>query len=48
MSTSCSLLHVPLDLDAETALAPELTPRLAFARQKVDEVVPLAEGGTRP
>jgi len=52
VSTSCSLLHVPLDLDAETSLAPELTARLAFARQKVDEVVALgralAEGGTRP
>ena len=26
VSTSCSLLHVPLDLGAETSLAPELTP----------------------
>ena len=41
VSTSCSLLHVPLDLDAETSLAPELSGRLAFARQKVDEVVAL-------
>jgi 5-methyltetrahydropteroyltriglutamate--homocysteine methyltransferase len=41
VSTSCSLLHVPLDLDAETSLAPELAGRLAFARQKVDEVVML-------
>src|ERR1700722_4049118 len=41
VSTSCLLLHVPLDLAAETSLAPELTPRLAFARQKVDEVVML-------
>lgn len=52
VSTSCSLLHVPLDLDAETSLAPELAGRMAFARQKVDEVVALgrtlAEGGTRP
>jgi 5-methyltetrahydropteroyltriglutamate--homocysteine methyltransferase len=39
VSTSCSLLHVPLDLDAETSLDPALTARLAFARQKVDEVV---------
>jgi 5-methyltetrahydropteroyltriglutamate--homocysteine methyltransferase len=39
ISTSCSLLHVPLDLDAETSLPAELTGRLAFARQKVDEVV---------
>ena len=41
VSTSCSLLHVPLDLDAETSLAPEVAGRLAFARQKVDEVVML-------
>jgi 5-methyltetrahydropteroyltriglutamate--homocysteine methyltransferase len=39
VSTSCSLLHVPYDLDAETGLDPALTERLAFARQKVDEVV---------
>jgi 5-methyltetrahydropteroyltriglutamate--homocysteine methyltransferase len=41
VSTSCSLLHVPLDLRAETSLPPELAGRLAFARQKVDEVVTL-------
>jgi len=41
VSTSCSLLHVPLDLRAETSLAPEVAGRLAFARQKVDEVVAL-------
>lgn len=39
VSTSCSLLHVPVDLSAETSLDPELSARLAFARQKVDEVV---------
>ncbi|TMZ53541.1 5-methyltetrahydropteroyltriglutamate--homocysteine S-methyltransferase, partial [Klebsiella pneumoniae] len=39
VSTSCSLLHVPIDLDLETGLAPQLRERLAFARQKVDEVV---------
>jgi 5-methyltetrahydropteroyltriglutamate--homocysteine methyltransferase len=41
VSTSCSLLHVPLDLGAETSLAPEVAGRLAFARQKVGEVVML-------
>jgi 5-methyltetrahydropteroyltriglutamate--homocysteine methyltransferase len=48
VSTSCSLLHVPVDLDAEPALAPHLRERLAFARQKIDEVVWLAHllGGT--
>ncbi|GIF77229.1 5-methyltetrahydropteroyltriglutamate--homocysteine S-methyltransferase [Asanoa siamensis] len=39
VSTSCSLLHVPVDLAAETGLDPDLRGRLAFARQKVDEVV---------
>ncbi|MGH3625677.1 MAG: 5-methyltetrahydropteroyltriglutamate--homocysteine S-methyltransferase [Sciscionella sp.] len=39
VSTSCSLLHVPYDLDAETALPAALRERLAFARQKIDEVV---------
>ena len=41
VSTSCSLLHVPLDLRAETSLAPEVAGRLSFAREKVDEVVAL-------
>ncbi|MFI5496390.1 5-methyltetrahydropteroyltriglutamate--homocysteine S-methyltransferase [Actinoplanes sp. NPDC051859] len=39
VSTSCSLLHVPVDLSAEKRLDPGLFARLAFARQKVDEVV---------
>ena len=46
VATSCSLLHVPLDLRAETSLAPELASRLAFARQKVDEVVVLGRALT--
>ncbi|TDD72771.1 5-methyltetrahydropteroyltriglutamate--homocysteine S-methyltransferase [Actinomadura darangshiensis] len=41
VGTSCSLMHVPIDLDAETTLAPDVRNRLAFARQKVDEVVAL-------
>jgi 5-methyltetrahydropteroyltriglutamate--homocysteine methyltransferase len=41
VSTSCSLLHAPLDPGPETSLAPEPAGRLAFARQKVDEVVTL-------
>ncbi|HLV76021.1 MAG TPA: 5-methyltetrahydropteroyltriglutamate--homocysteine S-methyltransferase [Vulgatibacteraceae bacterium] len=41
VSTSCPLLHVPLDLDAETSLDPGVRERLAFARQKVAEVVAL-------
>jgi len=49
VSTSCSLQHVPLDVQAETSIAPGLRGRLAFARQKVDEVVTLgrALGGGR-
>ncbi|GAA1564378.1 5-methyltetrahydropteroyltriglutamate--homocysteine S-methyltransferase [Kribbella hippodromi] len=39
ISTSCSLLHVPYDLDVEDELDPAVRDRLAFARQKVDEVV---------
>jgi 5-methyltetrahydropteroyltriglutamate--homocysteine methyltransferase len=39
VSTSCSLLHVPYDLEVETALPQDVVDRLAFARQKVDEVV---------
>ncbi|MBB6121520.1 5-methyltetrahydropteroyltriglutamate--homocysteine S-methyltransferase [Nocardiopsis algeriensis] len=39
VSTSCSLMHVPLDLDAETSLPPELRGALAFAEQKAREVV---------
>jgi 5-methyltetrahydropteroyltriglutamate--homocysteine methyltransferase len=42
IATSCSLLHVPYDLDAETGLDPALRERLAFARQKVGEVVLLS------
>lgn len=42
IATSCSLLHVPVDLAAETDLDPELTRWLAFARQKLDEVATLA------
>lgn len=42
LSTSCSLLHVPIDLDRETGLDREIAGWMAFARQKVDEVVTLA------
>ncbi|MFY0991857.1 5-methyltetrahydropteroyltriglutamate--homocysteine S-methyltransferase [Halomonas sp. C05BenzN] len=42
LAPSCSLLHVPVDLAAETELDAELRSWLAFARQKLDEVVTLA------
>lgn len=44
VAPSCSLLHVPVDLEAETALDPHLRSWLAFARQKLDEVALLSLG----
>jgi len=43
LSTSCSLLHVPVDLAQETALDAELRGWLAFARQKLQELRTLAD-----
>ncbi|HEY6224408.1 MAG TPA: 5-methyltetrahydropteroyltriglutamate--homocysteine S-methyltransferase, partial [Gemmatimonadales bacterium] len=52
VAPSCSLLHVPLDLDLETKLDREITPWLAFARQKLVEVATLTralrDGRTAP
>ena len=45
VSTSCPL-PAPLDLAAETALAPEFAGLLALARQKADEVVALGRALT--
>lgn len=42
VAPSCSLLHVPVDLEREAGLDPELAGWLAFARQKLDEVATLA------
>ncbi|MHB0776199.1 5-methyltetrahydropteroyltriglutamate--homocysteine S-methyltransferase [Halomonas sp. WWR20] len=42
IAPSCSLLHVPVDLNSETELDAELKSWLAFARQKLDETVTLA------
>jgi len=47
VAPSCSLLHTPLDLDLETKLDPELKSWLAFAKQKLEEVVALAKGDER-
>jgi 5-methyltetrahydropteroyltriglutamate--homocysteine methyltransferase len=49
VSTSCSLLHTPIDLDAEPAdgdadLDDEVRSWMAFAVQKVGEVATLAKG----
>ncbi len=43
LAPSCSLLHVPVDLEREQKLDAELKSWLAFARQKVTEVVALAQ-----
>jgi 5-methyltetrahydropteroyltriglutamate--homocysteine methyltransferase len=42
LAPSCSLLHVPIDLDAETELDNELKNWLAFAKQKLAELNVLA------
>src|SRR5260370_402614 len=44
VAPSCSLLHVPLDLQQESQLDDELRSWLAFAQQKLDEVVLLTRG----
>ncbi|WP_238161019.1 5-methyltetrahydropteroyltriglutamate--homocysteine S-methyltransferase [Kribbella antibiotica] len=46
VSSSCSLLHVPLDVAADTDLDPEVAGWLAFARQKTAEIVTLSRGIT--
>ncbi len=38
IATSCSLLHVPVDLSRETKLDPELKNWLAFAHEKLREI----------
>ncbi|MWJ28693.1 5-methyltetrahydropteroyltriglutamate--homocysteine S-methyltransferase [Halomonas sp. ZH2S] len=42
LAPSCSLLHVPVDLALESDLDNQLKSWLAFARQKLDEVVSLS------
>ncbi|GAB3906601.1 5-methyltetrahydropteroyltriglutamate--homocysteine S-methyltransferase [Larkinella knui] len=51
VAPSCSLLHTPCDLDSETeagGVTPEIKQWLAFARQKLDEVVKLATLSAQP
>ena len=38
LAPSCSLLHVPIDLEAETSLDPKHLAPMAFARQKIEEL----------
>ncbi|MCM3781852.1 5-methyltetrahydropteroyltriglutamate--homocysteine S-methyltransferase [Neobacillus mesonae] len=44
LQTSCSLLHVPVTLSSETELSPVLKGALAFADEKLDELVLLTKG----
>jgi 5-methyltetrahydropteroyltriglutamate--homocysteine methyltransferase len=44
ITTSCSLLHVPIDLGLEDKLDPEVKSWLAFSVQKIEELVALATG----
>ncbi|WP_417500871.1 5-methyltetrahydropteroyltriglutamate--homocysteine S-methyltransferase [Marinobacter sp.] len=43
LAPSCSLLHVPVDLESETTLDSEVRNWLAFARQKLQELNTLAK-----
>lgn len=43
VQTSCSLLHVPVTVNQETKLLPELKNALAFADEKLDELVLLSK-----
>ncbi|MCU1490387.1 MAG: methionine synthase (B12-independent) [Acidimicrobiaceae bacterium] len=43
VAPSCSLLHLPVDLALEGALAPEVVSFLAFARQRLAEVSTLVQ-----
>jgi 5-methyltetrahydropteroyltriglutamate--homocysteine methyltransferase len=43
VAPSCSLLHSPCDLDFEQKMNPEIKQWLAFAKQKIDEVVTLKQ-----
>jgi len=44
VAPSCSFLHVPYDVDLELTLEPQVKGWLAFAKQKLDELVYLERG----
>lgn len=44
VAPSCSLLHSPVDLDNEKTLDPQIKNWMAFATQKVSEIVTIAKG----
>jgi 5-methyltetrahydropteroyltriglutamate--homocysteine methyltransferase len=43
VAPSCSLIHTPIDLEAERSLDPDVRSWLAFALQKIEELVVLAK-----
>ena len=47
VSTSCSLMHVPVSVASETALDAEVHPWLAFAEEKLGELAVLARGSSK-
>ena len=47
VQSSCSLLHVPVTVNDETKLSTELKDALAFADEKLDELVLLAKAVSR-
>lgn len=48
VATGCSLLHVPVDLETETALSAEVRACFSFARQKLAEVAVLCDSIRAP
>ena len=43
IAPSCSLLHVPQDIDLETELDPDVSSWMAFAKQKLEEISTLTQ-----
>lgn len=43
VAPSCSLLHVPIDLELEEKMDPQIRNWMAFAKQKLDEITTLAQ-----
>lgn len=44
LASTCSLLHVPVDVQSERQLDPEIAPWLSFASQKLGELAALTRG----
>ncbi len=48
LSASCSMLHIPQDLELETDIEPKIKSRLSFAKQKLQELFILKMSATDP